>query len=139
MSSKFFIQYPYTKLFEVQLCHCARGVPEAVAQLQPAWLLHQSITVPLCHKIYTPLGNFLFKKGYKKLFKRWGVYFPGFWHSPFFTKNSLKLNSLDHFVLCQGVLAQLVKIKKPRFWRSCYFISDQIERPFSGCHEIKLG
>ena len=92
----------------IKLCHCARGVPEAVAQLQPAWLLHQSNVVPLCHKIYTPLENFLLKKGYKKLFKRWGVYLLGFWHSPFFTKNSLKLNSLDHFVLCQDVLAQLV-------------------------------
>jgi len=79
-------------------------VPEAVAQLQPAWLLHQSITVPLCHIYIPPIGNFLLKK--KGDISSW------FLAQPVFTKNSLKLNSLDHFVLCQGVLAQLVKIKK---------------------------
>ena len=85
----------------IKLCHCARGVPEAVAQLQPAWLLHQSITVPLCHIYIPPIGNFLLKKKGGYIFLVSGT-------ACFFTKNSLKSNSLDHFVLCQGVLAQLV-------------------------------
>jgi hypothetical protein len=83
-------------------------VPEPLAQLYPSCCLHLRAVVPVCHIYIPPIENFLFQKVSKKLFRKWGVYLLGFRHSLFFTKNSLKSNSLDHFALCQGVLAQLV-------------------------------